>query len=75
MIVETYYINQNPIRARIDTGLASDELEQLVGRFPQYHDLRGKLRGEVVVYADGTVKIRHHFTKKYFDYESKLEEQ
>lgn len=64
MIIETYYINTAPIRAQRDTDLAADELESIVGRFPSYHDLQGHLRGEVVIYADGSIKIRHHFTKK-----------
>jgi hypothetical protein len=64
MIIETYYINTNPIRAQRDTDLASDELEQIVGRFPRHHKRQGHLRGEVVVYANGDIRIRHHFTKK-----------
>ncbi len=64
MIVEQYYINVQPLKAQLDTGLASDELELIVGRFPNNHDRRGHLKGEIVVYVDSTVKSRHHFTKK-----------
>jgi hypothetical protein len=64
MIIDQYYVNTAPIRAQIDTGLAADELEAITGRFAKNHNLRGHLRGEVVIYADGNVAIRHHFTKK-----------
>lgn len=64
MIIEQYYINISPLRAQIDTGLCSDELEHVVGRFPRHHECQGHLRGEIVIYVDGTIKIRHHFTKK-----------
>jgi hypothetical protein len=64
MIIEQYYINTAPIKAQTDTGLAADELEAVVGRFPRHHDRRGHLRGEVVIYADGKIRIQHHFTKK-----------
>lgn len=64
MIIDQYYVNNSPIKAQTDTGLAADELEQIVGRFPRHHERRGHLRGEVVIYANGVIKIRHHFTKK-----------
>ena len=64
MIIEQYYINVRPIRAQLDTRLSPDELEAVVGRFGKSHDLKGHLRGEVVIHADETVQIRHHFTKK-----------
>lgn len=64
MIIDQYYINVHPIRAQLDTGLALDELESLVKRFPKHHERQGHLKGEVVIYADGTIRIRHHFTKK-----------
>ena len=64
MIKETYYINNAPIKAQIDTGLAADEIEAVVGRFPRHHERQGHLKGEIVVYASGDVIIRHHFTKK-----------
>lgn len=64
MIVEQYYVNVSPIRAQSDTGLAADELEAVVGRFPAHHERKGHLKGEVVIYSDGTIRIRHHFTKK-----------
>lgn len=64
MIIDQYYISESPIRAVNDTGLASDELEAVVGRFPTYHERRGKLRGMVSIYSTGRVVIQHHFTKK-----------
>lgn len=64
MIIEQYYINVQPLKAQLDTGLASDELESIVGRFPSHHARRGHLRGEILVYANGDVRIRHHFTKR-----------
>jgi hypothetical protein len=64
VIIDQYYVNNSPIKAQTDTGLAADELEQIVGRFPRHHERQGHLKGEVVIYADGSVKIRHHFTKK-----------
>lgn len=64
MLVDSYYVNQSPIRAQIDTGLAQDELESIVGRFHDKHERVGHLKGEIIVYSDGSIKIRHHFTKK-----------
>lgn len=64
MIIETYYVNVHPLRAQSDTGLASDELEAVVGRFKRGHVRQGHLKGEIVKYSDGSVVIRHHFTKK-----------
>jgi hypothetical protein len=45
------------------TGLALDEIEQIVGRFAKHSCRAGQLRGEVVVHFD-RVQIRHHFTKQ-----------
>lgn len=64
MIIDQYYINARPIQARIDTGLAADELEIIVGRFRKDHQRAGHLKGELLKYADGSVVIRQHFTKK-----------
>jgi len=64
MIVEQYYINQSPIRATLDTRLAPDELESIVGRFKDGHERKGHLKGEILVHVDGSIIIRHHFTKK-----------
>lgn len=64
MIIEQYYINCRPLQAQSDTGLASDELESIVGRFKRGHERQGHLKGEVLIYANGDVLIRHHFTKK-----------
>lgn len=47
------------------TGLSIDELESIVGRFKEDHwRWPNQLKGEVIFYVDGTVRIRHHFTKK-----------
>jgi hypothetical protein len=48
-----------------EAGLALDELEVVVGRFPlDHHNWPGKLKGEVVYKMSGEIIIRHHFTKK-----------
>lgn len=64
MVVEQYYINTRPIQAQSDTGLAVDELESIVGRFRRGHKFQGHLRGQVYIYVDGGIEIRHHFNKK-----------
>lgn len=47
------------------TGLTLDELESIVGKFPDdHHAWPGKLKGEYVENWDGEKKIVHHFTKK-----------
>jgi hypothetical protein len=66
MIVETFYLSDesNLERACEITGLAPDEIEQVVGRFTKTSHRCGALRGEVVVFIHGKVAIRHHFNKK-----------
>lgn len=66
-IDETFYLSDpdNISRALELTGLAPDELEAVVGRFkPDHGRFPGLLKGEVVVYLNGNIVIRHHFTKK-----------
>lgn len=46
------------------TDLAQDELESIVGRFARHSSRAGQLRGEIVIFIDGSLAIRHHFTKK-----------
>ena len=67
MIESTFYLSNhdNIELAQEITGLAFDELEQIVGRFRKDHyRFAGQLKGEVIQYYDGKIKIRHHFTKK-----------
>ena len=66
MIVENFYLSDdsNLNRAKRVTDLSLDEIEHLVGRFAKHSIRSGKLRGEVIIYVDGQVEIRHHFTKK-----------
>lgn len=65
MIIESFYLSELNTLDRVETltGLAKDEIESLVGRFTNRSHRAGKLRGEVVIYANLTIKIRHHFTK------------
>jgi hypothetical protein len=46
------------------TELSLDEIEVIVGRFAKHSCRAGQLRGELVVKADGSVLLRHHFNKK-----------
>ena len=66
MIEKTMYLsdehNLNP--AMEVTGLSQDEIETVVGRFRANSSRAGQLRGEVYIYSDGKVEIRHHFTKQ-----------
>ena len=64
MIVKAYYINSNVDKALRDTDLSMDELVSIVGRFRPHSRRAGSLRGEIIKLIDGTVIIRHHFTKK-----------
>ena len=76
MIIKEYYINLSPVRAQLDTGLASDELETIVGRFRPHSQRRGQLRGKVSIQANGEVLIRHHFNNKIlWSSYNKLEKQ
>jgi hypothetical protein len=47
------------------TGLSEDELESIVGKFPNTHLKWPNLfKGAVSFKLNGNVEIRHHFTKK-----------
>lgn len=66
MILKEYYLSDpaNLDRALIDTGLALDELEALVGRFTARSQWAGGLRGKVVLKMSAKglkTEIRHHF--------------
>jgi len=65
MVIEQYYINNvNIKKVENDTDLCLDELELIVGRFAPHSCRAGQLRGQVYVYVDGSIEIRHHFNKK-----------
>lgn len=66
MIEESFYLSDeaNLEKACEVTGLAVDEIEGLVGRFTKTSHRHGSLRGEVLIFLDGKVVIRHHFTRK-----------
>lgn len=66
MIVESFYLSDNSnIPKTLElTGLSMDELSEIVGRFAKNSWRSGKMRGEVVIYANGKIRIRHHFNKK-----------
>ena len=64
MIVKQLYINEQQDYAQEVTGLSVDELESLVGRYRPYSIRASQLRGELVIYIDNSVRIRHAFTKK-----------
>lgn len=66
MIVESFYLSDERLvgKALDMTGLALDELEGLVGRFTKTSHRSGSLRGELLLFVDGKVVIRHHFSKK-----------
>lgn len=66
MIVGSFYLSDenNIPKALKLTQLAFDELEQIVGRFNKSSHRCDQLRGEVITHLDGTISIRHHFTKK-----------
>lgn len=66
MITEAFYLSNNNSVDRLMsiTDLSKDEIEQIVGRFKSHSQRAGQLRGEVIVFVDDSVAIRHHFTKK-----------
>lgn len=65
MIAESFYLSDAKTipRALALTELSQDELESIVGYFTKRSHRTG-LRGEVVINYDGSILIRHHFTKK-----------
>ena len=67
MIEQQFYLTEPGMEDYLSelTELSFDEIEQLVGRFRQDHwRWPGKLKGEVLVYSSGKIRLRHHFTKK-----------
>lgn len=64
MIEMTFYINTDIALALELTGLAADELEQVVGRFTIRSTRAGLLKGKLVQYANGKVQIRKCFGNK-----------
>ena len=46
------------------TGLCPDEIEHIVGRFGKMSHRAGQLRGKVVVYMNGKIKIHKSFGNK-----------
>jgi hypothetical protein len=66
MISYTFYLSNHDGANKLTnlTDLSLNEIESIVGRFKESHKKAGKLKGEVVVYFDGLIRIRHHFTKK-----------
>ncbi len=61
---DKFYINDHEDLACEVTGLALDEIEEVVGRFgPQSHR-KGMLRGKIVIKDDGKVQIRKCFGNK-----------
>lgn len=65
--VESYYLTEPEALENLikSTPLDADEVEDIVGRFKMDHwRFPGLLKGEVVVRYDGSVLIRHHFTKQ-----------
>lgn len=71
IIKEQYYLSQgdNIQKAVYDCEMSAEEIEDIVGRFDEYHHRAGQLRGQVWVYRDvisdliKKVQIRHHFKK------------
>jgi hypothetical protein len=66
MITNQFYLSdENNLELALElTGLALDEIEEVVGRFAKISHRAGQLRGEVVEFSNGKVVIRHHFSKK-----------
>lgn len=66
MIEKTMYLSEDSsLEPTIElTELSKDEIESLVGRFRSNSTRAGQLRGEVYVYSNGKIEIRHHFTKQ-----------
>jgi len=67
MIKEQFYLTEKHSISRLKklTVLDSYEIEHIVGRFKSNHwRFAGMLMGEVSVYFNGLVEIRHHFSKK-----------
>lgn len=66
MIVDSFYLSNKRGKNKLMeiSDLSEDEITLIVGIFRKDHwRFAGKLKGEVVVYADGRIVIRHHFKK------------
>jgi len=64
-MIETYYLsNLNSEQIEKHTGLALDEVEELMGRFSSRSQWANKLRGEVRVYCCGKIELFEHFKNK-----------
>ena len=66
MIEQSFYLSDsnNIPKACELTGMAVDEIKHIVGRFNKSSHRSGLMRGELVVFVDGSIIIRHHFNKK-----------
>ena len=67
MLISTFYLTYPGAIGAVEelTDLSRDEIEQIVGRFrATHHKWANCLKGEVYVYFDGSVEIRHHFNKQ-----------
>lgn len=66
MIVDAFYLSEESNIKKLSelTDLDQSEIKSIVGEFKERHRFAGKLKGEVVIYSNNTVVIRHHFTKK-----------
>lgn len=66
MIIKSFYLSEpNNLDLAVDlTGLSEDEIVDVVGKFAKHSHRAGQVRGELIEFVDGTVKLRHHFTKK-----------
>lgn len=66
MITESFYLSEesNHDRACSLLEISLDEIESIVGRFGPRSARNGKLKGEVVVFGNGKILIRNHFSKK-----------
>ena len=64
MIEQSFYINTDLSLALKVTGLALDELEEVVGRFTSRSHRAGLLKGKIVIRMDGSVQIRKCFGNK-----------
>lgn len=64
-MMSLYLSNPENVRKFLSmTYLSQDELESLVGKFPEDHPRwPNQLKGEVV-FVRNKIRIRHHFTKK-----------
>lgn len=68
-IENNYYLSDgedaiNQLVSKACGLITADEVEELVGRFSAHSSRAGQLRGEVLEYFDGSLVIRHHFSKK-----------